>query len=252
MKKVFTVDINCDLGEGGTRADGDKDALLMPYLSSCNIACGGHAGNQETIEYAISNALQHRLKIGAHPGYPDQENFGRKTLSIDAEKVVKSLQQQLDSFLQIANKSNARLNHIKLHGALYNDVEENLELAEFIANYFIKSFPDIEIYGLAQGLFQKVCEDKNLNFIPEGFMDRRYLPDGKLTPRTGPHSIINEDNLCIQQAIALAKNKAIESSTGEFISPLIKTICLHGDHKNALNIVRQLYNELASNDVTVQ
>lgn len=246
------IDINCDLGEGNTRADGDKDALLMPYLSSCNIACGGHAGNSETIEYAIKNALQHQLKIGAHPGYPDHDNFGRKTLSLSTNEVVEFLQQQLDLFIRIANKNKARLNHIKLHGALYNDVEENLELADVIADYLLKSFPDIYVYGLAQGLFQKVCEDKNLNFIPEGFMDRRYLPNGKLTPRTEPNAVFNQDGLCIQQAVALAKNKAIESSTGEFISPLVKTICLHGDNKNALNIARQLYEELALNDILLE
>ena len=251
MKNTFTIDINCDLGEGCTPADGDKDALLMPYLSSCNIACGGHAGNSTTIEHAIKNALQHQLKIGAHPGYPDQDNFGRESLSRSANEIVESLRQQLDLFLSVLAQNNATLNHIKLHGALYNDVEQDLELADVIADYLIKTFPDIKLYGLAQGHFQQVCENKNLDFVPEGFMDRRYLPDGKLTPRTEPHAIIAQDDLCIQQAIALAKNKPIESSTGMFISPMVETICLHGDNKNALTIARNLYQELANNDISV-
>ena len=252
MKTTFTIDINCDLGEGRTPADGDKDALLMPYLSSCNIACGGHAGNSTTIEHAIKNALQHQLKIGAHPGYPDQDNFGRKSLRLSTNEIVEFLRQQMELFLLITDKNNATLNHIKLHGALYNDVEQDLELADVIADYLIKTFPDINIYGLAQGHFQQVCENKNLNFVPEGFMDRRYLPDGKLTPRTEPHAIIAQDDLCIQQAIALAKNKPIESSTGVFISPMVETICLHGDSKNALSIASHLYKELANNGILVQ
>jgi 5-oxoprolinase (ATP-hydrolysing) subunit A len=251
MKSAITIDINCDLGEGCTPADGDNDALLMPYLSSCNIACGGHAGNLETIDYAINNALQHQLKIGAHPGYPDQDNFGRSSLGLSTNKTVESLRQQFDLFLGVVNKNNATLNHIKLHGSLYNDVEQNIELADAIADYLIEMFPDINVYGLAQGHFQKVCENKNLNFIPEGFMDRRYQTDGTLMPRTETGAVITQDNQCIQQAIALAKNQPIVSSTGALISPTVKTICLHGDNENALTIARDLYQELANNDISV-
>lgn len=252
MKKALIIDINCDLGEGHTLADGEQDALLMPYISSCNIACGGHAGNLETIEIAIKNALQHQIKIGAHPAYPDKEHFGRNSLRLSANEVVASLRQQLELFVEVANKHNASLHHVKLHGALYNDVELNHELADIVAGYLAKDFPDIHIYGLAQGYFQKVCEDKKLSFIPEGFMDRRYQPDGKLTPRTAPHAIITQSEDCIQQAIALAKKQAITSSNGELITPSVETICLHGDNENALTIASQLYQALADNGIVVK
>ncbi len=252
MKKALIIDINCDLGEGHTLADGDKDALLMPYISSCNIACGGHAGNLETIEIAIKNALQHQLKVGAHPGYPDQEHFGRNSSGLSASGVVGSLRQQLELFVDVVNKKNASLHHIKLHGALYNDVEQNHELADAVADYFFTDFPDIHIYGLAQGHFQKVCEDKKLSYIPEGFMDRRYQPDGKLTPRTEPHAVITQAEHCLQQAIALAKQQAIASSNGEFITPSVETICLHGDNENALTVARLLSRALAEHGIAVQ
>jgi UPF0271 protein len=252
MKTVLTIDINCDLGEGSTLADGDKDALLMPYISSCNIACGGHAGNLQTIEVAIKNALQHQLKIGAHPGYPDQGNFGRNSMTLSAKEIVESVRQQLELFLAVVNKNNARLNNIKLHGELYNDVEHDHELADNIADYFSTDFPDIHIYGLAQGHFQNVCIEKNLNFTPEGFMDRRYQPDGKLTPRIQPHAVIVQNEHCIRQAIALAKKQAIETSNGEFISISVDTICLHGDNENALTIACHLQQELAAHGILVQ
>lgn len=251
MKNAFTIDINCDLGEGSTPADGDNDVLLMPYLSSCNIACGGHAGNTETIETAINNALHHQLKIGAHPGYPDQDNFGRISPGLSANEVVESLRQQMDLFLGVVNKNNATLNHIKLHGTLYNDVEHNRELADVIADYFVETFAEINIYGLAQGLFQIICEEKNLTFIPEGFMDRRYQTDGTLMSRTETGALITRDKQCIQQAIALARNQPIVSSTGALISPKVETICLHGDNENALTIVRELHQEFANYDITV-
>ena len=251
MKNAFTIDINCDLGEGSTLADGENDALLMPYLSSCNIACGGHAGNSETIDYAIKHALRHQLKIGAHPGYPDPDNFGRNSLGLSANEIVESLRQQLDLFLGVVSKNSATLNHIKLHGALYNDVEINIELADVIADYFIEAFPEIKLYGLAQGQFQQVCEYRNLDFIPEGFMDRRYQTDGTLMSRTETGALITQDKQCIQQAIALARNQPIVSSTGALISPKVETICLHGDNENALTIVRELYQEFANYDISV-
>jgi len=251
MTKSITIDINCDLGEGCTREDADKDALLMPYLSSCNIACGGHAGNAKTIEYAINDALENHLKMGAHPGYPDPNNFGRKTIAYTEKEVLSFLQEQIDTFLSIADKNKAKLNHIKLHGALYNDVEHDIALAHVVACYIAESFSNIEIYGLAQGAFQKVCEEKQLNFIPEGFMDRRYTPENKLAARTTAGAVITEDEECIEQAIALAKNQSIKSVTGELISPIVKTICLHGDNENALSIAEKLNKVLSENNISI-
>jgi UPF0271 protein len=251
INNAFTIDINCDLGEGSTLLDGDNDALLMPYLSSCNIACCGHAGNTKTVDYAIKNALQHQLKIGAHPGYPDQENFGRNSLNLPADEVVASLRQQLELFLSAVNENNATLNHIKLHGALYNDVEKDCDLANAIAVYLTETFPNINIYGLAQGLFQTVCEDKNLKFIPEGFIDRRYQTNGNLLPRTEAGAVIIQNNQCIQQALAFAKKQPIVSSTGALISPKVETICLHGDNENALAIARELHHEFVNNGISV-
>ena len=251
INNAFTIDINCDLGEGSTLLDGDNDALLMPFLSSCNIACGGHAGNSKTVDYAIKNALQHQLKIGAHPGYADLENFGRKSLSLSADEVVASLREQLDLFVSVVNDNNATLNHIKLHGALYNDVENDADLANAIADYYFETFPDINIYGFAQGRFQTVCEDKNITFVPEGFIDRRYQTDGSLLSRTDTGAVLTQNNQCIQQALAFAKGQPIVSSTGALISPKVETICLHGDNENALTIARELHHEFANYGISV-
>lgn len=251
MVNTFTIDINCDLGEGNTLAAADNDALLMPYLSSCNIACGGHAGSLETIEQAIKNALHHQLKIGAHPGYPDQENFGRQSLDLSAKEIVASLQQQLNLFSGVLNSHNTSLHHIKLHGALYNDVEKHNQLAAVIADYLVESFPEIKVYGLAQGNFQKVCEDKKLIFVAEGFMDRRYQTNGTLLSRTEPDAVLTQVKQCVQQAIAFAKGQPVVSSTGALISPRVETVCLHGDNENALTIVRELHQEFANHNITV-
>lgn len=251
INSALTIDINCDLGEGSTLQDCDNDALLMPYISSCNIACCGHAGNAETVDASIKNALLHDLKIGAHPSYPDQVNFGRDSLNLSTADVVTSLKEQLDLFVNILNDNNATLHHIKLHGALYNDVEKNLELANAIVDFFVESFSTISIYGLAQGSFQTVCENKKLNFVPEGFIDRRYETEVSLLSRSEPGAVITEDNQCIQQAIAFAKGQPIVSSTGALISPKVETICLHGDNENALSIAKSLHQEFENNGISV-
>ena len=117
------IDINCDLGEGKSLIDCEHDAMLMPYISSCNIACGGHAGNESIIKQSLLNAQKNGLKIGAHPGYEDKENFGRVSLDIKSEDLVSSIKKQLSLFLNISNQLGISIHHIKFHGALYNDLE---------------------------------------------------------------------------------------------------------------------------------
>lgn len=238
------IDINCDLGEGDSLLDCDKDALLMPFISSCNIACGGHAGNIDTIRQLLRNAKQHQLKIGAHPGYADKHNFGRKHLTITFSELKASLQQQLKRLLKIAQHENACVHHIKLHGALYNDVEKQPQLASKLAVFFKQEYPQLKILGLAGGKLAKACREQGIEFIDEGFMDRRYLSDGTLAPRNQPDAIIKNRQQSIKQAIALARKQPLISSDGKKIIPEVSSICLHGDNPEALDIARQLNERL--------
>ena len=141
MTPIYSIDINCDLGEGESAEDCVKDKQLMPFISSCNIACGGHAGNPLTISLSIVNALQIGIKVGAHPGYPDKENFGRKSVVMTSSQLEETLTQQLGSFFQIAKSEACEVHHIKLHGAMYHDVEKNQDLATDIAANLYKYHP---------------------------------------------------------------------------------------------------------------
>ncbi|PAJ75789.1 hypothetical protein CJF42_03275 [Pseudoalteromonas sp. NBT06-2] len=238
------IDINCDLGEGVLISDCEQDATLMPYISSCNIACGGHAGNESIIRKSLLNARLHKLKIGAHPGYEDKENFGRISLAISINELIDSIKRQLDSFFNISSELNIAIHHIKFHGALYNDLEKKPKLSLALAQLLIQDYSEFKVYGLANGVFEKCCIDLNIDFIAEGFMDRTYTSTGLLTPRSEKNAMITAQDKSIAQAVLLASNKEVTTSDNQVIKPNVKTICLHGDNPNAVAIAKALHKEL--------
>ena len=238
------IDINCDLGEGKSLIDCEHDAMLMPYISSCNIACGGLAGNESIIKQSLLNAQKNGLKIGAHPGYEDKENFGRVSLDIKSEDLVSSIKKQLSLFLNISNQLEISIHHIKFHGALYNDLEKQPKLALTLAKLIKGNYPSLAVYGLANGIFAQTCNDLDIDFIAEGFMDRTYLSSGCLTPRSKKNAVLTDKAQSIAQAVSLANHQEIKASDGGVITPDVKTICLHGDNPEAIDIAKTLHEEL--------
>jgi len=250
-KSLPTIDINCDLGEGQTLTDCKKDAALMPYISRCNIACGGHAGNPDTMRQTLKNAYRHRLKAGAHPSYPDRANFGRKSLNITQTALLESIKIQVDRLISIATDEGITLAHIKCHGALYNDAESQPELAEALVKFFRAEYPDFAIMGLANGAMQAAAGHFKQPFIREGFMDRAYQRDGKLVPRTQPGAVYKAVDKTITQAVLLAKGEAINSIEKSPLSVYIDSICLHGDNPNAQHVAKQLFDALKRQGISV-
>lgn len=244
MKHLKTIDINCDLGEGESMSDCDNDALLMPYISRCNIACGGHAGNQITMHQSLVNAAKNKLIIGAHPGYPDPQNFGRLSVAITWSELQASLKQQIDQLNLLAIDLKIKLDHIKFHGALYNDIEADETLASSIASFCFQNYPSLKILGLANGKLAPVCKQLGIRFIAEGFMDRSYRSNGNLTPRTQKDALLSEPNKVIEQAVSLATRGFIDTNDKQTIRLIVDSICLHGDNVNALKIAKTLHQTL--------
>lgn len=246
------IDINCDLGEGNDISSCDRDASIMPFISRCNIACGGHAGSPEIMRLSIANALQHQLRIGAHPGYPDRGHFGRKSIKIPKSQLLDSLQYQIGLLQEAITEAGAELDHIKLHGALYNDAESNEALAEQILIVFAQEYPNMKIVGLANGTMETVAKNLKSVFIREGFMDRRYLSKQKLVPRTRPGSVITDLKSCLDQALALARGEKFSDYRGAPIQLSVDTICLHGDTPDAPIIAEQLMRHLRNNGLSIR
>lgn len=251
-QQKLLIDINCDLGEGQGVDDCQQDSLLMPYISSCNIACGGHAGNQLTILHTLRHAAHYHLKVGAHPGYPDKKNFGRISVVMEPQSLLNSLQKQIKTIENIAAGEKIALQHIKFHGALYNDIETNSELATLLADFCKRFYPKYRIFGLAGGLLEQACNKVSLDFIPEAFIDRRYQKNGKLVPRQTAGAVITNVHNCLQQALSLVTNNQIKTIEGEQLKLKAKTLCLHGDSDNALTIASQLFNCFNKNNIEIQ
>lgn len=240
----WEIDLNCDMGEGI-----GNDALIIPYVSSISIACGGHAGNRETIRQTIQLAKKANVSIGAHPSYPDRENFGRTKMDIAYSSLHESLISQLKIIQEIATEQNYPLVHLKPHGALYNQAAIDLELAQQIVSISKEMNPKWSIWGLPNSALEKMCVAQGVHFIPEGFADRSYQPDGSLTPRTYPHALIETTENCIEQVIQMIKQKKVTALSGEEIDCNVATICLHGDGVHALTFAKALREEFKTQHI---
>ncbi|WP_299596239.1 5-oxoprolinase subunit PxpA [uncultured Microbulbifer sp.] len=241
---VTSIDINCDLGEGSDDADCARDARLMQFISRCNIACGGHAGNARTMALSLQNARKNGIAAGAHPGYPDPENFGRTSLAMSRQDLLASLRDQIHALQKLAAEEQVALSHIKLHGALYNDAESDEGLAEALVQMIAREFPELEILALANAALERAAFKYRHPVLREGFMDRRYLNDHQLSPRNLPGAVIHDFEQCRKQVLALARGEPFLSINGEPLQFSVDTLCLHGDNPHAESIAQQLQQAL--------
>ena len=237
MQKM-AININADLGEMT-----GKDEQIMPYISSCNIATGGHIGNTDSIQKAISLALKHDVKSGAHPSYPDLQNFGRITPEISTDNLKKSLVQQLLTFYKIAAQNNVDVHHIKPHGALYHDVINDKNKADL----FLGVLNDLEIktsiYTSKNGFLYQLGSEKH-NCYTEGFIDRRYNTDLSLVSRNQANALIESPEEVWNQLRSMLFLNKINVISGEMIDLKVDTFCIHGDHPKAVEILKYIQKKL--------
>lgn len=230
MKQLL---LNADMGEGMP-----NDATIMPYLSYANIACGGHFGTPDTILHALKLASNNKVKVGAHPSYPDPENFGRKSIQISRDQLAQSLKNQIDQFEKQCANVGINMNHIKLHGALYNDVFNNQEFTQWFVTFVAHHYPKANIFVPLSAMHFIKAKHKN-NSIIEAFADRNYNSNLSLVSRSKPKAILGSVNKVIAHVTAIA-NKKIITINGETKSCEADTLCVHGDHPLALEIVQNI------------
>jgi UPF0271 protein len=236
-KQNFPFDINCDLGEGLP-----NDAALMPYLGSCNIACGGHAGNENTIRETIRLAKLHQVKIGAHPSYPDPLNFGRIKMEISLDSLRKSLITQLSLFKNISKEEITDIHHIKPHGALYNFSATDYDTATVILDILEEQFPGSYLYCPPHSLMERLANERGIAIKREVFADRNYNEDGSLVGRYFPNAVITDDRQVLEHIKAMVENGQIRTANGQRITVQAETLCIHGDNPNALGILKNIHN----------
>jgi UPF0271 protein len=227
------IDLNCDLGEGGAH-----DAELMPLISSANIACGGHAGDDATMRATIRLALMHGVAIGAHPGYEDREHMGRRPMNLSPDAIGTLVSGQLKRFAQIADELGATIHHVKTHGALYNQADTHPLIADAIANAIRDLLPQVMVYAPPNGCMMSAAKSAGLRFRAEGFIDRRYNADGSLVPRGQAGAVIHDPTAASAQALEMLLERKVTSISGFAVPIEIDTLCVHGDSDSALEILK--------------
>jgi UPF0271 protein len=218
-----TIDLNCDMGE---LEDAAHEAALMQYITSANIACGGHAGDEATMERTARLALERGVHIGAHPGYPDRANFGRIEMAMTSAEIAHTIREQIERLEAVVNRLGARIVHVKPHGAIYNVAVKNTEVARAIGEGVAQWNRTVPIFGLAGSPMLDVWRDMGLKAMGEAFADRRYEPDGTLRNRKFPDALITDPQTAAAQAVRLANEGKAE------------TICVHGDTPGAVSILK--------------
>lgn len=227
----MTIDLNCDMGE---LEDAAHEAALMEYISSANIACGGHAGDDAIMERTARLAMERGVRIGAHPGYPDRANFGRIEMPLTPEAIESTVLEQIQRLDGIVRRLGGEIVHVKPHGALYNVAVRNREVAQAVGRGVAHWNPRVRIFGLAASPMLDVWREMGLGAAAEAFADRRYEPDGSLRNRKFPDALITDPAAAAAQAVRLAREGKAE------------TICVHGDTPGAVAILKACREALLS------
>jgi len=244
------IDLNCDMGElPQAVADGSQEEL-MRYISSANIACGGHAGDTETMRATVEQALRHNVAIGAHPGYEDRANFGRIELQLSSAEIAASVHKQILALEEIASKSGACIGHVKAHGALYNQAARNRQVARAIAEGVRRWRMDVILVGLAGSAMLEEFQAAGFGVAAEAFADRRYEKDGSLRSRKFEDALLVDPQQAANQALQIARGR-VTVADGSVISLCADTICIHGDTPGAAKIASEVHRRLAQAGIKI-
>jgi UPF0271 protein len=262
LRPSLYIDLNCDMGEGM-----DSDADVFPFITSANIACGGHAGDDDTMRRTVELAMQHGVAIGAHPSYPDRANFGRVDIlgdgvtqsgtGVTLEELPDIIGEQLRRLAGVCREFGAPMRHVKPHGALYNRAAKDAVISTIICRAIFDFDPALMLYGLSGSEMGRQADGMGLRFISEVFADRTYAPDGSLTPRTEPHALINDPAQTLRQVLKMVKEGRVDVYTKEGapsgeVSLAAETVCLHGDGEHAVEFAEMIHDRLSTAGVLIR
>ena len=247
-----TIDINSDLGEFSDDAHLENDRKVLQHVTSANIACGFHASDPLTMAKAVRMAKEAGVHIGAHPGFPDREGFGRRPMDMNPEEVKAIVLYQTGALQAICRAEGTKLYHVKPHGAMYNMAAKDETLALAIADAIASYDRDLIFMGLSGSRMENAAKEKGLRFAAEVFADRAYEDDGTLVSRSKPGAMIEDEALAVRRMVRLLNEGVIESRSGRDIPLTADTVCVHGDSPKALAFAAKLREALEAEGIAVQ
>jgi len=249
---MFQVDINCDLGESFGRYRLGEQEEILRYITSANIACGFHAGDPSVMRETVELAIKNNVQIGAHPGLPDLNGFGRREMKISWQEAYDLVVYQIGALQGFLTAKGAKMQHVKPHGALYNMAAVNEELADAIAKAVHDVSPELLLYGLASSQLTAAGEKYGLQTIHEVFADRTYQADGTLTSRSMTNALITDEAKAIAQIIEMVKEGTVTSVHHTKVALQAHSICVHGDGEHAVQFAKRARLELEQQGVAVK
>ena len=241
------IDINVDTGEGI-----GNESQLMPYISSCNIACGGHAGDSETMRNVVKLAKQHSVKIGAHPSFPDKANFGRQVMDMPCVALYTSIKNQIKDLITILDEEHVALHHIKPHGALYNLAAVDEKAANVIVEVIKALAVPLKLYVPFNSVIANIAIQNNIQIMYEAFADRNYNNDLTLASRQEKHAVIHDADAMFNHVYNMILNKKVKTISGKLITLKAETFCVHGDHPDAINVITNLVSRLKNKGIKIR
>ncbi|MCR8957010.1 5-oxoprolinase subunit PxpA [Variovorax sp. S2] len=241
------IDLNADLGEGA-----GSDEALLSLVSSANIACGWHAGDAKTMRQCVRWAIEHGVAIGAHPSFPDRENFGRSTMHLPPDEIVANVLYQVGALAAIVKAEGGKLSHVKPHGQLYNQAVKEPELADALCEAVRRFDPSLRFFGLAGSGMIDAARRAGLTPVEEVFADRGYMPDGSLVPRSQPGALIEDEEQSLAQTLSLVRDRKVTAIDGSTVPVNAQTVCLHGDGAHALAFARRIRDRLQQEGIAVR
>ncbi len=246
------ININCDLGEKSKLHNNENDPFLLGIVNSANVACGYHAGDEETMEQVVKISKENSVSIGAHPSFNDPENFGRKRMNLSSAEIRKLIIDQYEILQRIAFNHNENVTHIKPHGALNNMACEDLELAKTIAKSVNEIDKDI-IYLVPTGSKMEIAAKKlGMKIACEIFADRNYEDDGNLVSRSKPNALITDPEQAKKHVLSMVQNQALNCLSGKQIPCEIDSVCIHGDNESSLNTAKSIKENLTANGLILK
>ena len=241
------IDLNADLGEGA-----GSDEALLGLVSSANIACGWHAGDAKTMQRCVRWAIEHGVAIGAHPSFPDRENFGRSTMHLPPDEIVANVLYQVGALAAIVKAEGGKLSHVKAHGQLYNQAVKEPELADALCEAVRRFDPSLRFFGLAGSGMIDAARRAGLTPVEEVFADRGYMPDGSLVPRSQPCALIEYEEQSLAQTLSMVRDRKVTAIDGSTVPLNAQTVCLHGDGAHALAFARRIRDRLQQEGIAVR
>ena len=246
-----SIDLNCDLGEWISEDGPDLDKAIMPYISSCNIACGGHIGDEISMRWTVILAKKNKVKVGAHPSYPDRAGFGRRQLEMSQVRLKNSIKDQILSLKEIADREGVELHHIKPHGALYNAASAYRDIAKTVAEAIKELSLDVVVYGQSGSEFEKAVLKNELKFCAEVFADRAYEDDLRLRSRSEEGAVLHKKEEVLTQIFKMVIEEKVIAYSGKELPIRAETICLHSDTKGSEELARNIHQFLKNHGVRI-